>query len=116
VLMQANRGTTKLLDLTRGPGRVAAALQITREHDGIDLTASQTLWLGELVPLPSEDARRAASIGATVRIGITRAADHQLRFYERGNPFVSGPKHLLARVRVGAKTWNGERTKRRAPR
>jgi len=35
-------------------------------------------------------------IGKTVRIGITRAADRVLRFYERGNPFVSGPKRLLA--------------------
>jgi DNA-3-methyladenine glycosylase len=38
-------------------------------------------------------------IGETVRIGITRAADHVLRFYEAGNPFVSGPKRLL---RAGA--------------
>jgi DNA-3-methyladenine glycosylase len=95
--MQKNRGTSDLLDLTRGPGRLAAALQITREHDGIDLTASRTLWLGELSPATTESwqPRHAAAVGKTVRIGITRAADHLLRFYERGNPFVSGPKHLL---------------------
>lgn len=96
-LMQKNRGTTELLDLTRGPGRLAAALQITQEHDGIDLAASQTLWLGELVfpASANAEAHRAPVIGKTVRIGITRAADHLLRFYERGNPFVSGPKRLL---------------------
>jgi len=101
-IMQKNRGTTALLDLTRGPGRLAAALQITREHDGIDLTASQTLWLGELVA-PSKEtvqARHITGVGTTVRIGITRAADHLLRFYERGNPFVSGPKHLLSAKRT----------------
>jgi len=97
-IMEKNRGAAELLDLTRGPGRLAAALQITRAHDGIDLTASQTLWLGELIAPVSEivHARRIAGVGTTVRIGITRAADHLLRFYERGNPFVSGPKHLLA--------------------
>jgi len=30
-----------------------------------------------------------------VRIGITRAADKLLRFFERSNPFVSGPRRLL---------------------
>jgi DNA-3-methyladenine glycosylase len=116
--MRTNRGTAQLLDLTRGPGRLAAALQITREHDGIDLTTSKTLWLGEVVSRMGEDrsAHRAADIGKAVRIGITRAADRLLRFYERGNPFVSGPKRLLAGVTEGRAVWKRERKKRRAPR
>ena len=87
-LMQRHRKTLRLLDLTRGPGRLAAAFQIGRRHDGLDLCAPGKLWLGE-IGLPT------APIGKTVRIGITRAADQLLRFYERGNPFVSGPKRLL---------------------
>lgn len=98
--MQKHRGTTRLLDLTRGPGRLAAALQITREHDGVDLITSEKLWLGELHPSgKAQTARRTAGIGKTVRIGITQAAERPLRFYERGNPFVSGPKHLLSGAR-----------------
>src|SRR5881275_2231218 len=88
-LMQRHRKTIRLLDLTRGPGRLAAAFQIDRSHDGLDLCAPSPLWLGET-------SHRTVPIGKTVRIGITRAADRVLRFYERGNPFVSGPKRLLA--------------------
>ena len=87
-IMQRNRKTTRLLDLTRGPGRLAAAFQIDRRHDGLDLCAPGSLWLGET-------GHPNGPIGKTVRIGITRAADQLLRFYERGNPFVSGPKHFL---------------------
>jgi DNA-3-methyladenine glycosylase len=91
-IMQHHRKTTRLLDLTRGPGRLAAAFQIDRRHDGLDLCAPGPLWLGEL-------RHSAMPIGKTVRIGITRAADQLLRFYERGNPFVSGPKRFLLPVR-----------------
>lgn len=87
-IMQRHRKTTELLDLTRGPGRLAQALQIGRRHDGVDLCEDEELWLGEI-------DRRVGPIAKTVRIGITRAADKLLRFFERGNPFVSGPKRLI---------------------
>jgi len=87
-LMQRHRKTTRLVDLTRGPGRLAAAFQIDRSHDGLDLCATGSLWLGEI-------GHSAMPIGKTVRIGITRAAHKLLRFYARGNPFVSGPKRFL---------------------
>src|SRR6266436_4725968 len=90
-IMRQNRKTTRLLDLTRGPGRLAAAFQIDRRHDGLDLCAPGSLWLGET-------CHPIGPIGKTVRIGITRAADQLLRFYERGNPFVSGPKRFLLPV------------------
>lgn len=87
-IMQRHRKTTELRDLTRGPGRLAQALEIDRRHDGVDLCANEKLWLGA-IDYP------VAGIGKSVRIGITRAADKLLRFFERGNPFVSGPKRLL---------------------
>jgi len=87
-LMQRHRKTNRLLDLTRGPGRLAAAFRIGRCHDGLDLCSQGSLWLGE-------SNHSIGPIGKTVRIGITQAADRLLRFYERGNPFVSGPKRLL---------------------
>jgi DNA-3-methyladenine glycosylase len=87
-IMQRHRKTTRLLDLTRGPGRLAQALQIDRRHDGVDLCENEKLWLGEI-------NHPIGPIGKSVRIGITRAADKLLRFFERGNPYVSGPKSLL---------------------
>jgi DNA-3-methyladenine glycosylase len=99
-LMQRHRKTLLLLDLTRGPGRLAAAFQINRGHDGLDLCAPGSLWLGET-------SHPIEPIGKTVRIGITRAADQLLRFYERGNPFVSGPKRFLLPVATRKKSSSG---------
>lgn len=92
-LMQRHRKTKALLSLTSGPGRLAEALRINRRHDGMDLCGRGELWLGS--------ARRpVGEIGASVRIGISRAADLNLRFFERGNPYVSGPKRLLLPVTI----------------
>ncbi|HXQ26167.1 MAG TPA: DNA-3-methyladenine glycosylase [Candidatus Acidoferrales bacterium] len=83
--MQRHRGTLRLLDLARGPGRLAEAMGVDKRFDGADLCAGKgALWLGTAV-------RPAGRIGASTRIGISRAAHRRLRFYERGDPFVSGP-------------------------
>lgn len=86
-IMQRNRGTERLRDLARGPGRLCAALEIDRQLDGVDLCQAGPLWLGS-------DGRASGEIGRSKRIGITRAADSLLRFYVRGNRFVSGPQAL----------------------
>ena len=84
-IMQRNRGTQQVRDLARGPGRLCAALAVDRRLDGIDLCQAGPLWLGTDGQAPDE-------IGQSKRIGITRAADSPLRFYVRGNRFVSGPR------------------------
>jgi DNA-3-methyladenine glycosylase len=85
--MERRRGTIRLHDLTRGPGRLAQAFDIDRRYDGLNLCAPGKLWLGNAV-------RSTGAVGVTIRIGITRDVDQLYRFYERGNPFVSGPKRL----------------------
>jgi len=85
--MERNRGAERARDLARGPGRLCEALAIDRRLDGIDLCQSGPLWLGSDGQAPDE-------IGQSKRIGITRAADCPLRFYVRGNGFVSGPRTL----------------------
>ena len=86
-IMQRNRRTERLRDLTRGPGRLAQALEIGPWADGLDLCREGPLWLARGDGEPGE-------IGQGVRIGLTKDADRPLRFYVRGNPFVSGPKSL----------------------
>jgi DNA-3-methyladenine glycosylase len=86
-IMERNRGTERVRDLARGPGRLCTALRIDRRLDGIDLCEQGPLWLGS-------DGHAAGEIGQGKRIGITRAADEPLRFYVRGNSFVSGPRAL----------------------
>jgi DNA-3-methyladenine glycosylase len=85
--MQRNRGIENLRDLARGPGRLAAALDIDRRLDGIDLCKKGPLWL-------ARDDHKAVDIGVSSRIGLSREADKLLRFYVRGSAFVSGPKKL----------------------
>ncbi len=86
-VMERNRGTTNLRDLARGPGRLAQALRIDRSLDGIDLCSPGELWLGA-----ADDV--AGEIGVSTRIGITKDAERPLRFFLRGNRFVSGPRAL----------------------
>jgi DNA-3-methyladenine glycosylase len=86
-IMQRNRGMERVRDLARGPGRLCEALRIDRRLDGIDLCQAGPLWLGS-------DGQASDEIGQGKRIGITRAADSPLRFYIRGNGFVSGPRAL----------------------
>jgi DNA-3-methyladenine glycosylase len=86
--MEKNRGTHVLRDLARGPGRLAEAMGIDERLDGLDLCSRESrLWLGAAV-------RPVGVIGVTTRIGISRAAQRKLRFYEKGNAFVSGPARL----------------------
>jgi DNA-3-methyladenine glycosylase len=91
-------GPKDLPKLTSGPGRLAEAFGITRERDnGGDLTSTDSsLWIGD-------DGHPAGKIQITPRIGITKAADELLRYFIRGNRFVSGPrlfvKPLIRRIR-----------------
>jgi DNA-3-methyladenine glycosylase len=85
-LMAANRPGSRPTDLARGPGRLATALDITRDLDGRDLCGgSGPLWLADAV-------RKRDRIAVGPRIGISRETHRPLRFFELGNPSVSGPR------------------------
>lgn len=86
--MQRRRATERLTDLARGPGRLTAAMGVTLAKDGADLCGDGPLWLGTA-------AGKRGPIVTAARIGITKNPDPQLRFFERGSPFVSGPRRLI---------------------
>jgi DNA-3-methyladenine glycosylase len=65
-IMRQNRGTEKVRDLARGPGRLSVALGVDRRLDGIDLCRDGPLCLGD-------DAQVSGEIGQSRRIGVTRA-------------------------------------------
>src|SRR5215472_6214586 len=81
------RSPKDLIRLTSGPGRLCAAFCITRSgENGMDLTSEKSaLWIGD-------DGYKSGRIEVSPRIGITKAAEHPLRYFLAGNPFVSGPK------------------------
>ncbi|MEO7208988.1 MAG: DNA-3-methyladenine glycosylase [Steroidobacteraceae bacterium] len=85
--MQRNVSHVKLADLTRGPGRLTAALRVNLRHDGLNLFDDKQLWIGS-------DGHKVASIGESIRIGLTKAAEERLRFFVQGSRYLSGPRRL----------------------
>lgn len=86
-LMRARRKVDGLADLCRGPGRLCRAFAIDCALDGAPLFGGSPLRL-------AGPDRAVGAIGTSRRIGVTRAATRLLRYYERGNRFVSGPRAL----------------------
>ena len=88
-LMQERRGVMRPAALARGPGCLTIAMGVGFDSNGADLCGDGPLWLGRT-------KQPAGEIGVSVRIGITRCRKliRPLRFYERGNPAVSGSKRL----------------------
>jgi len=86
-IMQARRCAHRTVDLARGPGRLAQAMAVDRRLDGIDLCSRSPLWL-------ASEVRPPGRVATSPRIGISKETTRLLRFYEAGNPHVSGPPAL----------------------
>ncbi|HRC58890.1 MAG TPA: DNA-3-methyladenine glycosylase [Kofleriaceae bacterium] len=85
--------------IARGPGKVGAALQVSRQHSGQDLTTNDALLFVASDPrrsLPHRlaDAPPAPELVVGPRVGVSYAgpwAAAPLRFAWRGHPSVSRP-------------------------
>jgi len=82
-LMQGRRpAARKPEDLASGPGKLTLAMGITRAQNGADVTR------GSLVVREPYEPREV-EIAVSKRIGITKSEELPLRFFVRGNRFVS---------------------------
>ena len=80
-IMKENRKSKEIQNLTNGPGKLTQALEINKKHNGLDLTKSN-LFI-------TRGKKENFEIVTTTRIGIKRGKELPLRFYIKGNKFVS---------------------------
>ncbi len=87
-LMRQRRGTEKLTRLCNGPARLTEALAITLAFNGSPLfDGPLQIWSAD--GLPSSPLIGNADIVQTTRIGIVKAKELPLRFYLKGNRYIS---------------------------
>jgi DNA-3-methyladenine glycosylase len=84
-IMLKNRSVKDIRDLTSGPGKLTKALNITRDLNGIDVTNVR----GNLVVI--KEKLKPFEIGSSHRIGVKSDLPRKLRFFIKGNRFVSKP-------------------------
>ena len=87
--MAARRPVVTPRDLTNGPAKLCAALDIDRRLDGANLCDDASPVFIARNPGREEWLRTAGPIVVAARVGISRAADAPLRFYVEGSGFVS---------------------------
>jgi len=83
-LMFKRRRVCKVTDLCSGPGKLTQAMGITAEWNGADFFA-----------IPSVDLslrEKPPTVIASQRIGITKSAELEWRYFVGNSPFVSGRK------------------------
>ena len=78
-LMKKRRKTDIIEDLCNGPGKLTQAFGITRKHNNLNLTGD----------LQIHGSREKPEIQTSKRIGLSAGGDLELRFFIRGNRFVS---------------------------
>ena len=88
-LMRARRAVDRAHDLTNGPGKLCAAMDIDRNMNGVDLCDAKSPLFIARNPEIKSFLRERGPMVTTTRIGITRASALPLRFHLEGSPFVS---------------------------
>ena len=87
--MRSQRPLAKAGQLSNGPAKLCAALDISRRLDGVDLSALSSELIIARNPGVREFVRARGKLVTTTRIGLSVAADLPLRFYLEGSDCVS---------------------------
>jgi len=82
-LMQKRRKTKNIENLCNGPGKLTQAFGITRKHNNL------SLFKGDLRVLNSHIKPIICTSG---RVGLSAGKELELRFFIKGNRFVSGKR------------------------
>ena len=88
-IIKVNRTVRHERDLTNGPAKFCAAMQITRELNGVDICDSESPLFIASNPQCESFLAANGPLVTTTRIGIKKAADWPLRFYLSGSKSVS---------------------------
>ncbi|MCD6367472.1 MAG: DNA-3-methyladenine glycosylase, partial [Candidatus Aenigmarchaeota archaeon] len=75
-----NKNIGKVEELCSGPGKLTQAFGIDKSHSGLDILGNK-IWI--------EKGERGFEIGTSHRIGVSRDLPEKLRFFIKGNRFVS---------------------------
>jgi len=81
-VMKRNRPVRELTELTNGPGKLTTALKIDKGLNGVPVTSCES----EIIITNNEIE---LEVGRTHRIGVKKDLPKKLRFFIKGNKFVS---------------------------
>ena len=81
--MLENRSVKNMRELTSGPGKLTRALAITKDLNGVDVTKKDSKLF------VAEGRNETFQIGTSPRIGVKADLPQNLRFFIKGNMFVS---------------------------
>ncbi|MCW4032568.1 MAG: DNA-3-methyladenine glycosylase [Candidatus Bathyarchaeota archaeon] len=81
-IMKSNRKSSDIMQLTKGPGRLTEAYGIDKRMNGKSVTSSKS-------KISIFDNQMDFEIDTSHRIGVKKDLDKELRFFIKGNNFVS---------------------------
>ncbi len=81
-VMKKNKPVKKLFDLTNGPGKLTIALKINKSLNGVPVTSCES-------KIVITNTKMKFEIGSSHRIGVRKDLERKLRFFIKGNKFVS---------------------------
>tara|TARA_B100000315_G_C14562843_1_gene581389 strand:+ start:1672 stop:2277 length:606 start_codon:yes stop_codon:yes gene_type:complete len=82
-IMKQNRNTSRLTNLTNGPAKLTQALNITSNHNNLNLTCDDELYICRSIN------KENFNIANDFRIGVKKENNKPWRYFIESNPFVS---------------------------